>query len=69
MKSPEIQIAIDVLTFPWDRNASSATRRCISSDVETKRSFEIYFDFLEEVKPHPHELRLVRAFEKPFTLV
>ena len=70
MKLQVNRTEIDKLTFHWDHKASrsSSAKRSIHTDYNKKRTFEGYFDLLDEIKPNIGELRHTRMFEKPFTL-
>lgn len=70
-KSQVNRTEIDKLTFHWDHKASrsSSTKRSIHTDYNKKRTFDGYFDLLDEIKPNMQELLDTKMFEKPFTLV
>ena len=71
MKLQVNRTEIDKLTFHWNHKASgsSSTKKSIHPDYNKERTFEGYFDLLDELKPNIEELRHTKMFEKPFTLV
>ena len=62
---------IDKIIFPWDHEASSSSnlRRNTPYDPNEQRCLDDYFDFLDQIKPHMHELRNTKMYGKPFTLI
>ena len=71
MKLQMKRIEIDNIIFHWDHKAPSSSnlRRNAHSDHDKPRSLDEYFDLLDEVGPHMHELRHTKMFDKPFTLI
>ena len=71
MKSQVRRKKIDKLILEWDHKALSLSndRKDTSHDYDKQRSLDEYFDFLDEVKPHKHELMYTNVIDKPFTLV
>ena len=70
MKSQMKRIESDKIIFHWDHNAPSSSdlRRNAHSDPDRPRSLDEYFDLLDEIRPHIHELRHTKMYDKPFTL-
>ncbi len=71
MKSPGDKSGVEEPVFHWNHDASRTLHNKGRSrlDHPKKLNLDKYFDFLEEFKPHIHELRRTRIFEKPFTIV
>jgi hypothetical protein len=65
MKSPPNKTAKEKLNFRWDHQAAQNDRKTIYANAGT---FEAYFTLLEEIKPHPHELREIPTYTSPFRL-
>jgi len=69
MKSQAKRTAADKLTFHWDRKASRNASTRGDKQSNDQKDLTVYFDFLDEVKPHREELRQAQVFKKLFTLV
>jgi hypothetical protein len=65
MKSPVNKSGKETLDFRWDRQAAKNNPK--TGDLNAC-DFDAYFAFLEEVKPHPHELREITTYKSPFRL-
>ena len=65
------RIEIDNIIFHWDHNAPSSSdlRRNAHFDPDRPRSLDEYFDLLDEIRPHIHELRHTKMYDKSFTLI
>ena len=70
MKSKRNKTKIDKLNLCWDEKASRLSQTQSIKKIESGKNvnFELYFNFLEELKPHERELRKTKLFDKPFTL-
>ena len=70
MKSQVKRTKVDQITHRWDHKASppSNSERKAQYDPDEKRSLEEYFALLDEIRPHLHELKNTKVYDKPFTL-
>lgn len=71
MKSWVKRKKIHKLILQWDHKAqlNSQIKERAHLDYDKQRSLEEYFNFLDEIKPHIHELRQTKMFDIPFFLV
>lgn len=65
MSSSKNKTEPDDLIFHWDHQAEQSPPPL---DNNEKRDLDDYFDFLEQLPPHPHEIQDVKIFDKPFKL-
>ena len=65
MKSPVDKKEVDSLNLHWDQQAAKNDRE---TGYTIAGDFDAYFALLEEIKPHPHELREIPTYTSPFRL-
>ncbi|MEW6102403.1 MAG: hypothetical protein AB1630_01075 [bacterium] len=53
---------INSLIFQWDNKAS---KKNLFNKDKKQRSLDEYFDLLDEIKPHKHELNSAKIFKTP----
>jgi hypothetical protein len=65
LKSPAKNSGSEQLIFFWDWRVAATNPEIRGI---TPRDFESYFEFLEEIKPHPQELTEITKYTFPFHL-
>ena len=60
-----LSVKNEPLVFRWEQRATDDESQ---PGYITSFDFDAYFAFLEEVKPHAHELREITTYKSPFRL-